>query len=149
LKSDLEKKFFGLLFNNYYFFSDFSIDFDKSTRVYYEILFNEHSEKSTVQSRANLNIFSLMNTIEKMLSKNKSFESLLEDWRCKFRLKIDFLLVNENPSNLALSNLEITNKGIKNTKTNFVLAWILRDREGLGHKVVELWRFCANLVFDL
>lgn len=113
MKSDLEKKFFGLLFNNYYFFSDFSIDFDKSTRVYYEILFNEHSEKSTVQSRANLNIFSLMNTIEKMLSKNKSFESLLEDWRCKFRLKIDFLLVNENPSNLALSNLEIAIKGIK------------------------------------
>ena len=61
--------------------------------------------------RTNLNIILLMNTIEKMLRKNKSFEKLLEDWRCMFRLKFDIIHLNENPTILTVKNLEVTNEG--------------------------------------
>jgi hypothetical protein len=90
-------------------FSVFIIDFDKSTRIYYEILFIDENEKMQILSRTILNILLLMNTVEKLLQNNKSFEPLLEHWRCMMRLKNDTLHVK--PKSLAKTNIEITYKG--------------------------------------
>jgi hypothetical protein len=44
-------------------------------------------------SKIHLNIFILMNAVEKSVNKNRNFTTLLEDWRCLSRVKIDSIQV--------------------------------------------------------
>lgn len=54
-----------------------------------------------------------MNIIEKKVRKNNNFATLLEDWHCMCRLKIDSTYVK--PEFMTITDIEMTIRGKRNS----------------------------------